>query len=112
MSTSSRIVRHTSEELRAKVASGTTGSDFERARRGEPDLTDPDAPDFGELLQGELRRMRGRPKGSGRKTALSLRIDRDVVDAYRATGGGWQTRMNDALRAGLNTNPKRARRRG
>jgi hypothetical protein len=31
----------------------------------------------------------------------SLRIDRDVVEAYRASGRGWQTRANAALRAFL-----------
>ena len=30
---------------------------------------------------------------------LILRIDPDVLDHYRATGEGWQRRMNDALRA-------------
>ena len=35
------------------------------------------------------------------KELISLRIDQDVVAAYRATGPGWQARMNEALRAGL-----------
>lgn len=28
---------------------------------------------------------------------LSLRLDRDVVEAFTATGSGWPIRMNDAL---------------
>jgi uncharacterized protein (DUF4415 family) len=32
------------------------------------------------------------------KVATSVRYDRDVLDAFRSTGEGWQTRMNDALR--------------
>jgi len=40
---------------------------------------------------------RGRPAGSN-KEQMNLRIDRDVIDAYKAQGEGWQTRMNDALR--------------
>jgi uncharacterized protein (DUF4415 family) len=29
---------------------------------------------------------------------LNLRLDSDVVEHFRATGPGWQTRINDALR--------------
>lgn len=43
-------------------------------------------------------RGRGRPLGSGTKVATSLRLDRDLVDAFKETGEGWQTRLNDALR--------------
>jgi uncharacterized protein (DUF4415 family) len=45
---------------------------------------------------------RGRPAGSS-KNLVSLRLDKDVIDHFRAAGPGWQTRMNDALRkaAGL-----------
>jgi uncharacterized protein (DUF4415 family) len=45
---------------------------------------------------------RGRPPGSS-KNLVSLRLDKDVIDHFRASGPGWQTRLNDALRkaAGL-----------
>jgi len=48
-------------------------------------------------------RKRGRPAGSGTKEQVALRVDRDVLAAFRATGPGWQTRMNDALRDWLRT---------
>ncbi|MGN6685716.1 MAG: BrnA antitoxin family protein, partial [Devosia sp.] len=37
------------------------------------------------------------------KQAISLRVDADVLDKFKADGPGWQSRMNDALRkaAGL-----------
>lgn len=43
---------------------------------------------------------RGRPAkpAAERKVNQTLRIDPDVLDAYKATGSGWQTLMNDALR--------------
>jgi hypothetical protein len=74
---------------------------------GKPLTDDPD--DVPELLHdffrdGELRRdgqliRRGRPPLSGKpKTAITLRLDEDVVKAYRATGEGWQTRINADLR--------------
>jgi uncharacterized protein (DUF4415 family) len=32
---------------------------------------------------------------------MTVRFDREVIDAFRATGRGWQTRMNQALREWL-----------
>jgi len=53
----------------------------------------------GELRQGEKVIRRGRPPLSGSpKTAITLRLDEDVVKAYRETGEGWQTRINADLR--------------
>ena len=43
----------------------------------------------------------GRPKSANRKVPLKLRLDRDVVQAFRATGPGWQTRINATLRLSL-----------
>ncbi len=43
-------------------------------------------------------RPRGRPKSATPKQAVSLRLDADVVAHYRATGPGWQSRINAALR--------------
>ena len=37
------------------------------------------------------------PQGARSKKLLSLRLDPDVIDAYRATGAGWQGRMNTFL---------------
>ncbi|MBU6163320.1 MAG: BrnA antitoxin family protein [Myxococcales bacterium] len=44
---------------------------------------------------------RGRPPAAKTKVALTVRYDADVIAAFRATGKGWQTRMNDALREWL-----------
>ena len=41
---------------------------------------------------------RGRPRSATTKKALKLRIDPDVIAAFRAKGPGWQTRMNAVLR--------------
>ena len=35
------------------------------------------------------------------KEPVKLRLDPDVLAALRATGDGWQTRINDMLRASL-----------
>ena len=41
---------------------------------------------------------RGRPAGSGKKTQTTLRISKDVLEFFRGTGPGWQTRMDNALK--------------
>jgi uncharacterized protein (DUF4415 family) len=46
---------------------------------------------------GKLVR-RGRPVSANPKLALTIRLDSDVVAAFKATGRGWQTRINDALK--------------
>jgi uncharacterized protein (DUF4415 family) len=49
-------------------------------------------------------RKRGRPAGSVQavtKEPIKLRLDADVLAALRASGDGWQTRINDMLRASL-----------
>jgi uncharacterized protein (DUF4415 family) len=49
-------------------------------------------------------RRRGRPVGSVAavtKEPVKLRLDPDVLAALRASGEGWQTRINDMLRASL-----------
>lgn len=47
-----------------------------------------------------LRRYQGQrgPQKLPTKELISIRVDRDVVAAYRATGAGWQRRANEALR--------------
>ncbi|MCC6196866.1 MAG: BrnA antitoxin family protein [Burkholderiales bacterium] len=56
-----------------------------------------------ELKEGiALAKKRGRPIGSS-KESTTVRFDRDVLDAFRAAGPGWQTRMNAALRDWLKT---------
>jgi uncharacterized protein (DUF4415 family) len=64
------------------------------------DPTDPDDFDVSEAEVAralEARRKRGRPAG-GNKEQVTLRLDKDVLAAFKAGGEGWQTRINDALR--------------
>ena len=48
-----------------------------------------------------VQRYRGQrgPQKKPTKELISLRVDRDVVAAYRATGAGWQQRVNNVLRS-------------
>lgn len=46
---------------------------------------------------------RGRPRSESPKRALTVRYDADIVETFKSSGPGWQTRMNDALRDWLKT---------
>ena len=48
--------------------------------------------------RGTLTRRRGRPKLAKPKEQISVRLDSDVLAALRASGPGWQARMNQVLR--------------
>ncbi|MDD5286847.1 MAG: BrnA antitoxin family protein [Desulfuromonadaceae bacterium] len=75
-------------------------------------LLDPDdAPEltddwFGKaaLMQGSKLIRRGRPAGRT-KASQTVRFDLEVLAAFKATGKGWQTRMNEALRDWLKEHP-------
>lgn len=47
-------------------------------------------------------RMRGRPKSDNKKTRIGIRLTTEVVEFFRADGPGWQTRVDDVLRAYVN----------
>jgi uncharacterized protein (DUF4415 family) len=50
-----------------------------------------------------LLKKRGRPLGTGKKEQITVRFDTDIIEAFKARGEGWQTRMNDALKDWLQT---------
>lgn len=52
---------------------------------------------FPELSQS-INRSRGRPPMDNPKKAISIRLDQTVIDKFKATGPGWQSRMNDVLK--------------
>ena len=54
--------------------------------------------------RAELKR--GRPKAATPKISTTIRLDPDVVAAFKANGPGWQSRINQALReaVGLSEN--------
>jgi uncharacterized protein (DUF4415 family) len=55
-----------------------------------------------ESLQAALLGLKGHGKQqSPSKLSATVRLDRDVLEAFRATGRGWQTRMNEALKEWL-----------
>lgn len=87
-------------------------SDAEEARIQRAIADDADAPEatdeqlaqarpFMEVfpqLADAARRARGRPPLAEAKQLVSLRLDAEIVRRLRASGPGWQSRVNDALR--------------
>jgi uncharacterized protein (DUF4415 family) len=77
----------------------------------DPELTDDDLPELGDdffararpaaevMGEGFMERARrpGRPRSPAPKPAVNLRLDAKVLAHLRATGPGWQTRVNAAL---------------
>jgi uncharacterized protein (DUF4415 family) len=55
---------------------------------------------------------RGRPFSSARKVAVKLRLDPDVIAAFKVDGPGWQSRINQALRDWMAVHPGRLDERG
>lgn len=52
--------------------------------------------------QATIKRGRGRPPVDVKRPTLNMRVDADVLDAFKATGPGWQTRINAVLREAMN----------
>ena len=68
-------------------------------------MADPDAVPFTDAEWEQVKPLvrRGRPLGSGTKTQVTLRLDVEVVEKFRASGDGWQTRINEALKSWVRT---------
>ena len=79
----------------------TTDDDIARQIAEDPDtapeLTD-NWFDKAEQRVGDKVIRRGRPAIDTPKKLVSLRLDQDVIDRFRAGGPGWQSRINAALR--------------
>ncbi len=53
---------------------------------------------FPELAEKMRKNPGGRPPLERPKKAVSLRLDQDVIDKFKASGPGWQSRINDVLK--------------
>ena len=58
-----------------------------------PELTD-------QMLARAKVNKGGRPRSANPKRLISLRLTEDVIQRWRATGPGWQTRMAERLAKG------------
>jgi len=66
-----------------------------------PELTE-------DMLARATLRKGGRPKSENPRQMISLRLPPDVIERWKATGPGWQTRMAERLAKGPSTRAKHA----
>ena len=70
------------------------------------DLSRLDATDlqpFAALPASLQAKLKGRPKAPVTKERITIRLSPDVVRSFRASGEGWQTRIDAALKEWLKT---------
>jgi uncharacterized protein (DUF4415 family) len=60
----------------------------------------------GKATRELIHRSRGRPRKADKKVNQTLRLDADVVEAYRQQGRGWQARINEILREHMPRRPR------
>jgi uncharacterized protein (DUF4415 family) len=53
---------------------------------------------FPELAEKMRKNLGGRPPLERPKLAVSIRLDQDVVEKFKASGPGWQSRINEVLK--------------
>ena len=76
---------------------------FTKARPASHALADLVGPDAAKEM---LKPKRGRPVLERPKEHVNIRLDADIVGAFKGTGAGWQTRVNNALREWLKAHPE------
>lgn len=84
------------DELRAVESPELTDEEIASLRPASEALP----PRLYAALVGRKRGQRG-PQKTPTKELISLRLDRDTLQAFRAKGPGWQGRINDVLRAAI-----------
>lgn len=73
-------------------------------------LSDPDNRPQTDAEIAAMRRQRGQrgPQKTATKCQVTLRLDPEVIDFFKATGKGWQSRINDTLLEDIQTKKKTA----
>ena len=96
-----KMTSKTFNQLLSATKSAPTGGDF--VWDGQDEDERPLSKD--EMLSGiaVARKRRSRTAGSGTKEQVALRLDHEVLAAFRRRGPGWQTRINEALKDWLRT---------
>jgi len=79
-----------------------TEEDFARARPAREVLPEIFPPE----IAAEMLKPRGRPRKSETKVHLNLRLSPEVVEYFKTTGPGWQTRVDEALKEWVKHHPR------
>ncbi len=85
-----RFIRNTGEEERIIAM---------HAKEDGTELSDAELAEFKPITMfPEQMAKIGRPVKENPKQSTTIRFDADILEAFKAGGKGWQTRINDALR--------------
>jgi uncharacterized protein (DUF4415 family) len=93
MENEERLKRYTSEQLRAMQERGESRTDWQKVDALHQAQDDADEDDL--VIDWQSAQL-VIPKS---KKHINLRVDDDVVDFFKKTGSGYQTRMNAVLRS-------------
>jgi uncharacterized protein (DUF4415 family) len=103
MAKEQNIVQYTIEEIKAMIARGEDETDWAKVRATteaeiEAQAAEDDADFPANLPEGwlESQTIMGLPP---KKLPVNLRLDADILDWFKQTGKGYQTRINNVLRA-------------
>lgn len=95
----SNIVSYSPDEIRAKIARGEDRTDWARVDAmtdEEIERTMRDDPDWAEFIDIDWSNAEWVIPVT--KKSISIRLDEDVIDFFKASGKGYQTRINAVLR--------------
>jgi len=84
-----------SKKTKIYMPSESEDQDINRGIAADPDTYVPSDDAFVQM------KRRGRPKSEANKVQLTVRYEQDVIDAFKKSGPGWQSQMNNALRQWL-----------
>lgn len=71
---------------------------MDRHLRDNPEIARRIAAENPDAARAIAKRLGGRPALETPKKSVTIRLDADIVEHFRATGEGWQTRINAVLR--------------
>ncbi len=62
---------------------------------------------FGAKIAQKMLKPRGRPRAKYPKERINIRLSHEVIEHFKASGDGWQTRIDSALRQFITEHPSR-----
>jgi uncharacterized protein (DUF4415 family) len=90
----------TSKVQRVKVPTAAEDRKIRAAAKADPDAQPLTKKQLKSMVP--LKTLRGRPKSESPKLLVSVRYSPEVVEYFKSTGAGWQSRMDSVLRAYVN----------
>ena len=90
---------------RAQNTAGLAAATAKLPKKTSAKVNDPDNPAWAEDMLGAPMLKRGRgPQATPTKVLTSVRLDADILEFFKSTGAGYQSRINAALRMEVERN--------